>query len=244
MNNSAFTFLKCFWRSFFIGASFNTRGLQNIGLIYALDPGLKAIYPKKEDLQKARKRYVKLHNCHPFWTPLLVGIFLFLEQKLAQNIIEKSFYNKVRPTVVYTLSALGDSFFGGSLLPFWSLLTVLFLVLHWYKAAFFLGLILFIGLQIFKFYTFFLGLKYGFSALSILKKWDLINLGQYLKIINSGLILVLLVFIWPFNLNFWTTYFVIFLLFISVLIFKKYLWFREIVIFMIYMCLLAFYYFK
>ncbi|GKT34188.1 hypothetical protein ADUPG1_002760, partial [Aduncisulcus paluster] len=38
-------------------AGFNTRGLQNIGFSYAMQPGLEAIYDDHAELVKARKRY-------------------------------------------------------------------------------------------------------------------------------------------------------------------------------------------
>lgn len=243
-NSLAWPFLKCFFRTFFIGAAFNTRGLQNIGLIYALDPGLKALYTQKEDLIKARKRYIKLHNCHPFWTPLLVGIFLFLEHQLSRKIINLDFYNKTRPTVVYTLSALGDSFFGGSLLPFWAILTTIFLVLNYYAVAFWFSFSLFWGLQFFKLYTFFLSLKNGFSVLSILKKWNLINWGQYLKLLNSGLLLILISIIFPYQFNFWIVYTGFIISILLTLIFKNYIWFRELFIIIFYVFLICYYYFK
>ena len=44
MNLTYRDLLSCFWRTYLVGAGFNTRGLQNIGLSYAMDPGLRAIH--------------------------------------------------------------------------------------------------------------------------------------------------------------------------------------------------------
>ena len=62
---------QVFLRSYLIGACFNTRGLQNVGLAYAIDPGLKAIHAEPIALQQARKRSLQVFNTHPYWTCLL-----------------------------------------------------------------------------------------------------------------------------------------------------------------------------
>ncbi|WP_456324134.1 PTS system mannose/fructose/sorbose family transporter subunit IID [Desulfonauticus submarinus] len=224
--------LQCFLRTYFIGSVFNTRGLQNIGLAYALDPALRVFY--KEDLKslrKARMRYLrKVYNCHPFWSPFLVGIFLSLEQKIIKKELELKDYQKFRPTIVYTFSAIGDSFFGGSLLPNWALFTSIFIVLGWYKAVFFVSLILFLGLQIFKIYTFILGYKKGVLALQTLGKWNLIDVGQYIKLINTGLILIFIDLNWIENIHFLWNFIFLYFIFGFVLLFKKFMKIRELIL--------------
>ena len=106
-----------FFRTYLVGAAFNTKGLQNIGFSYVVDPGLRAIYQGKK-LQKARRRYLGLYNTHPFWTPMLTGIFLFLEQKIARDLIPVQAHVQLRSTLSYTLSAIGDSFLSGSFFIF------------------------------------------------------------------------------------------------------------------------------
>jgi len=188
---------SCFWRTYLIGGAFNTRGLQNIGLIYALDPALRVLYPDKKKLIKARKRYLKLYNSHPFWAPLLVGIFLFLEIKIARGIVPAKMLPKIKSTMVYTLSAIGDSFFGGSILVTWSLSTILLLLCGLDKMAVFWVVLWFLSLQLFKIYTFYKGFSEGLDFLGRLKSWDLINLGSVFKIINAFLLLVIWFLIWP-----------------------------------------------
>ncbi|HKI81550.1 MAG TPA: PTS system mannose/fructose/sorbose family transporter subunit IID, partial [Pseudodesulfovibrio sp.] len=50
-------FLRSFIRCYLTGAAFNTRGMQNIGLMYAMLPGLEAIHEDPKDLKAALKRY-------------------------------------------------------------------------------------------------------------------------------------------------------------------------------------------
>lgn len=188
------TLLRVFLRTYLVGATFNTKGMQNVGLAYIMEPGLRALYsadPKA--LQRARTRYFKHYNTHPYWTPLLVGIFLSMEKKIAQGLLPPDILPKLRTTTVYTLSALGDSFFGGSFLVMWSLVAVnlavagrVLLLMHWLALCVF-------ALQAFKMYTFGRGYAQGLSFLQRLKSWNLINWGQRIKLANGVLAALFLV---------------------------------------------------
>ncbi len=191
------TLAACFLRSYLVGAAFNTRGMQNVGLIYALDPGLRRIYLDRKDRMAARKRYMKHYNTHLFWTPLLLGVFLSFEDKVARGLLSVSVLEGVKNTTMYTLSAIGDSVFAGSLLVFWSLATTILALLGnatlllWWMLAWFLAL------HVFKLGTFVMGYREGLSFLLRLKRWDLINWGQRLKSCNAVLMALVLYLVWP-----------------------------------------------
>ncbi|MFO8032840.1 MAG: PTS system mannose/fructose/sorbose family transporter subunit IID [Desulfohalobiaceae bacterium] len=193
------TLLHCFWRTYFIGANFNTRGLQNLGLAYAMDPGLKMLYPGPAELKQARKRYLSLFNSHPYWVPLLVGYFLFLESRIAKGLLPAQAMNKVKNTTAYTLSAIGDSFFGGSVLVLWSLVCCLVLIQGWYWLALLWFVFCFLLLQAFRLLTFWLGWLRGLTFLQQLKGLNLINWGQRVKVLNAGLIVLLWYNIYPLS---------------------------------------------
>ena len=187
----------CFFRTYFVGAAFNTRGMQNVGLVFVLEPGLKAIYKDPEARREARNRYLRHYNTHPFWTPLLAGMFLSLEDKISRGGFPPSVLESMKNTTIYTLSAIGDSVFAGSLLVFWSLSTVIFLVSGQILSAVLWGVLWLSLLQLFKLYTFILGYREGLKFLVRLKRWDLINWGQRLKMFNALLVALLLFQIWP-----------------------------------------------
>ncbi|CCO22785.1 PTS system mannose/fructose/sorbose family transporter subunit IID [Maridesulfovibrio hydrothermalis] len=199
-------FARCFLRCYFVGAGFNTRGLQNIGFSYAMQPGLEAIYSDPAKLSKARKRYVKHYNSHPFWAPLLVAIFLSVEMKIKEGSFPELLLDKLKNTTSYTLSAIGDSVFAGSGLIFWALATVNMLLAGHHMLAMLLGLLLFVGLQVFKGFTFWSGIHKGLGFLDELKKWDLINWGERLKFANAFLVLLLWFQLWPRPLNIYEWY--------------------------------------
>jgi PTS system mannose-specific IID component len=175
--------------------------MQNIGLVFALEPGLRVIYGSPLARQKARKRYLRHYNTHMFWTPLLVGVFLSLEDKIARGLFPPNVLESVKNTTVYTLSAIGDSVFHGSLLVFWSLCMIAMLVSGQHGLAVAWVLIWFFALQLFKFWTFLLGYKEGLKFLVRLKKWDLINWGRRLKYMNALLLAWVLYLVRPGDLT-------------------------------------------
>ncbi len=191
------TLLRCFFRSYCIGANFNTKGLQNIGLSFAMDPGLQKIYTNPEELRQARIRYLGLFNCHPYWTPLLVGYFLFLEVKIARKVISEDTFKNVKTTATYTLSAIGDSFFSGSFLVFWSLILILLLKLEMRAWALMWFAVWFCCLQLFKLYIFWQGWTRGLTFFQGLKRMNLINWGQRLKYFNAGLLPAIWLLVFP-----------------------------------------------
>jgi PTS system mannose-specific IID component len=188
---------RCFARCYLVGATGNTRGGQNIGLAFAVEPGLRAIHREPQALKKAVKRYVGHFNSHPFWLPCLVGMFLATELRIKEGTFPAEMLNKVRNTTAYTLSAIGDSVFAGSLLVFWALATACLLLAGQRGLPLAFGLVLFAALQAFRCYSFVAGFRLGLRFLERLKHWDLIDMGQRVKCLNAVLVLWLWVQLWP-----------------------------------------------
>jgi PTS system mannose-specific IID component len=188
---------RCFLRSYWVGAAFNTRGMQNIGLAYALDPALQALYADPNHLAKARRRALKHYNTHPFWTPWLVGVFCNLEREIAAGRIPQDMMENIKTTTAYTLSAIGDSFFSGGLLPLFSLTVGCLWVSGHGGQALGLGLGLLAGLQLFKLGGFLLGFREGLKIVGRLKGWRLVDWSQRIKLANAVLLAAFWVLAWP-----------------------------------------------
>lgn len=186
------TFLLVFLRTYLVGAAFNSRGLQNVGFMYAMDPGLAAIHTGSAELNKARVRYARHHNCHLFWTPFVAGMLLHTENEIAQGRMLPAAFGTIKDTTLNTLSALGDSVFGGTLLVSWGLVTAACCAYGMPELALALSAALFLALQLFKLCTFVCGIRFGLSALFWLRRWDLINWGDKLKTANTLLLLLVL----------------------------------------------------
>ncbi|WP_147819957.1 PTS system mannose/fructose/sorbose family transporter subunit IID [Salidesulfovibrio onnuriiensis] len=195
--------IRSFFRCLLAGAAFNTRGMQNISLTFAMQPGLSAIHRDPKDYRMALRRYVRHYQSHPFWMPCLVGIFLHMEESISQDRFPPKMLSKVKDTTTYTLSAIGDSVFAGSLLILWALSSIcLYLSGHGGLSLGF-GLAFFLGLQAFRVYTFVAGLRHGFRFLERLRRWDLINWGTRIKYVNALLLVWLWALVWPHPLLWW-----------------------------------------
>ena len=96
----------------------------------------------------------------------------------------------VKTTTTYTLSALGDSFFSASLTGLWSLSAGVLVATGHYIWAALLAAGLFSSIQAFRALTFWYGYREGFRVLGRLRRWDLINWGRKIKIINALFLLL------------------------------------------------------
>jgi len=196
-------FVRSFMRCYLTGTGFNTRGMQNIGLMYAMQPGLHAIHPGRKEYRAALKRYARHYQSHPFWAPCMVAILLHVEAAIASGHFPSKMLPKIKDTTSYTLSAIGDSVFAGSMLIFWALSSINLLLAGYDMLAFVLGLGMFLALQIFRAYTFAAGIRQGFKFLQRLKQWDLINWGRRVKYANAGLLIWIWVQLWPKPYRWW-----------------------------------------
>ena len=169
--------LACLARTSCINAAMTARGMQQIGLAYVLEPALRELYPEPQAFARAMSRYAGHSNTHPFMIPLFVGILLSLEQAIAKGRLPEGALNSVRETLATTLSALGDSFFSGTLLPLWSLLSISLLLAGFTNIAMLLAVILFGSLLLFRSICFVSGLR----------KLNLINWVDRLKMVNAAL---------------------------------------------------------
>lgn len=197
MTLSARTCLQCLSRTWLMGAAMTTRGMQNIGLLYALDPGLQAIYPQAPALSVARLRYAEHVNTHPFMAPLFVGILLAMENQIARGDVAPESITAIKNTAASTLSALGDSFFSGTVLVFWVFLAILLLQTGHNALAIVVMALLFLLQAAFRVITFFLGVRMGLGALMVLRRMDLINYGDRIKLANAALLSVCIWHLFP-----------------------------------------------
>jgi mannose/fructose/N-acetylgalactosamine-specific phosphotransferase system component IID len=102
--------LSILWKSLFIQAAWNFKGMQNIGFTHAILPGLKHIIPGK--IPDAIKHYIPFFNTQPYMAPTAIGVFLHLHGQGDEEMIEK-----IRPSLTGSLAAIGDTFFWTTLKP-------------------------------------------------------------------------------------------------------------------------------
>ncbi|MDD6181895.1 MAG: PTS system mannose/fructose/sorbose family transporter subunit IID [Desulfovibrionaceae bacterium] len=182
---------SCLLRTWFVNAANSTRGMQEIGLLFVLEPGLRELYPEEERLAAALGRYAEHANTHPFLLPLFAGMLLSLEEQAAAGLLPESLLKTFKNATAPTLSALGDAFFSGTLLPMWAIGTTLLILQGWTTAALALAALAVCALTAFRAAIFFLGLRQNMRALQWLRRLDLVNWAGRLKSVNAVLLAVL-----------------------------------------------------
>jgi len=112
------TLLRVFWRCLFLQASWNRRGMQNLGFAYAIDPALRALYPDRAERLEALRRHLGFFNCHPYMASAIVGGAIHHEERVAVGLEPRDGPLHYKSTLQGPLAALGDAFFWTALRPF------------------------------------------------------------------------------------------------------------------------------
>ena len=108
---------KVFFRSIAYNSSFNYERQLNLGWAWSLMPVLRKLYgDSKEEMSKALKRHLEFNNITPFICTLLLSITTAMEEQNANNKdFDTDSINAVKVGLMGPLSAVGDSFFFGTL---------------------------------------------------------------------------------------------------------------------------------
>jgi PTS system mannose-specific IID component len=108
---------RVFLRSLLLQASWNPKGMQNLGLVYALYPALERIYPDPGKRREAVQRHLSFFNTHPYVAAAIVGGVLYHEERIAAGEEDPRRVTEFKGALMGPLAALGDGFFWLSLRP-------------------------------------------------------------------------------------------------------------------------------
>ncbi len=114
---SALALLRVFWRSLFLQAAWNPRGMQNLGFAFAMEPALRELYPDPAARARAAERHLEFFNCHPYLAAAIVGGAVRLEQDVARGAAEPRAVSAFKAALGPPFAALGDGFFWLALRP-------------------------------------------------------------------------------------------------------------------------------
>jgi mannose PTS system EIID component len=125
----------CFFRSLFIQAAWNRRGMQNLGFAYAIDPALRALYPGLEQRREALSRHLGFFNCHPYTAAAILGGAIHHEEKVAAGLEPPGTPVAYKATLQGPLAAIGDGFFWTALRPLFGALAAVGALLFGWPAV-------------------------------------------------------------------------------------------------------------
>ncbi|HET9751768.1 MAG TPA: PTS system mannose/fructose/sorbose family transporter subunit IID, partial [Myxococcales bacterium] len=108
---------RVFWRSLFLQAAWNPRGMQNIGFADAIAPALAELYPDAAERARAAERHLEFFNCHPYLAAAILGGAVRLEERVASGEAPAQTVSSFKSTLGPPFAALGDGFFWLALRP-------------------------------------------------------------------------------------------------------------------------------
>jgi len=111
------TLRRVFWRSLFLQAAWNPKGMQNLGFCYALQPALRELYPDPAKLAEATERHLCCFNSHPYFAATIIGGAVHHEELISRGEEPPEAVNSYKQALMGPLAALGDGFFWLSLRP-------------------------------------------------------------------------------------------------------------------------------
>ena len=106
-----------FWRSLFLQAAWNPRGMQNIGFADAIAPALEELYADPAARAQAAARHLEFFNCHPYLAAAILGGAVRLEERVASGEASPASVSSFKSALGPPFAALGDGFFWLALRP-------------------------------------------------------------------------------------------------------------------------------
>jgi PTS system mannose-specific IID component len=116
------TLAHVFLRSLFLQATWNRRGMQNLGFAYAIEPALQALYADRSRREEALRRHLGFFNCHPYMAAAILGGAIHHEERVAAGLEPPEVPQDYKQTLQGPLAAIGDGFFWTALRPFFGAL--------------------------------------------------------------------------------------------------------------------------
>lgn len=108
---------RVFWRSLFLQAAWNPRGMQNLGFADAIAPALEELYPDPAVRVQAASRHLEFFNCHPYLAAAILGGAVRLEERVASGEAPAASVSSFKSALGPPFAALGDGFFWLALRP-------------------------------------------------------------------------------------------------------------------------------
>lgn len=125
-------------RTWLLEASWNNRGMQNLGFCFSILPGLKKLYSGKA-LLSALKRHLAVFNTNPHFSGFVAGAILQQEAQAGTDTgPEASKLERAKAMLGGAFGAVGDDLMWASLKPFLGALAVFLLIMgHWWAFLWF-----------------------------------------------------------------------------------------------------------
>jgi mannose/fructose/N-acetylgalactosamine-specific phosphotransferase system component IID len=168
--------LKVLWRSLFINTTLNDRNLQNLGLVYCIQPVLKEVVKDTRMYLQRLTSYFEYFYSNPFFATVILGICINLERKNKFDMI-----HKIKLEAMSPIAALADSLVWGTLKPFATLIFGSMAFLYMPVGPIGFWVVLFLSTNFFRVYNLFASDRLGLGIIFHLSKLNLQQVIEFLK---------------------------------------------------------------
>ena len=184
---SRFILFKSFFRLFLLQASWNFERMQNVGVLYVIEPALRVLYRDK-DLQDAYQRHLSYFNTHPYMAAPILGATIALEEKKASGQDGVFSVDDFKRMAMAPYAAIGDAFFWGGVRPLVACLAIFFA----YKESLWAPVVFLLLFNLPHLWTrlfgFIRGYQMGISVVEVLQRYRLPDVAIRLK---EGMVVLL-----------------------------------------------------
>lgn len=104
------TLFKSFFRLFLLQASWNFERMQNVGVLFVVEPALRSLY-RDTELQEAYQRHLSYFNTHPYMAAPVLGATIALEEKRVSGKDGVFSVDDFKRMAMAPYAAIGDAFF-------------------------------------------------------------------------------------------------------------------------------------
>jgi PTS system mannose-specific IID component len=191
------TLLQVAFRSFFLQASWNYRGMMNIGFLHAIKPGIDLIYPEEEGRRAAYHRHLEYFNTNPYFSSILMGVVLSLEERLRAGEIQEDIIHDTKEGLMTALAAVGDGFFWDCWRPFTAAISLVFAFGNYLLTPILFLIVYNIPHLFFRFRGVFWGYRLGTDVIRLLTRFRL----QKIRLILRYATLTILCYLIPNHVN-------------------------------------------
>jgi len=179
--------IRSFLRLFLLQASWNFERMQNLGVLYVLEPVLRALY-RDDALQEAYHRHMGYFNTHPFMASPILGATIALEQRRAAGQVGTFGVDDFKSMTMAPYAAIGDALFWGGVRPLAVCVSLFFAV----KGSLLAPVVFLLGFNLphlwMRLMGFMRGYLLGVSVVEIIQRHRLPDLAVRIK---EGMVVVL-----------------------------------------------------
>lgn len=118
------TIFRVSLRGFLISSTLNYQQMQGRGLLFALRPALKKIYPSQKEYTEVANRHLEYFNTNPYLVSLILGMIIKMEEKFSKKEISSFQISSFKKVISGPLAGISDDLIWGLWRPLIALISL------------------------------------------------------------------------------------------------------------------------